>query len=280
MWYNRVDSAGIARLRYVGDNATFNRIERKKGRDNMKILLIRHGEPDYARDSLTPRGWREAEILADRLCASPADAYYVSPLGRARDTARATLTRLNREAAVLPWLQEFRGTILNPMTGDDRIIWDLLPQYWTRCPEFFDRDHWLDNPLIRTGKSDTVYRETVEGLDALLASYGYERDGMIYRTAQNRRETIALFCHFGISCMILSHLLGVSPMILLHGFIMPPTSITTLVTEERVKGEVWFRCTGMGDASLLINAGEIVSRSGQFGETFEEGYSKVPLIQM
>lgn len=246
----------------------------------MKILLIRHGEPDYVHDTLTPRGWREAELLADRLCASPADAWYVSPLGRARDTARATLERLGREATVLSWLQEFRGTLLDPRTGDPSIIWDLLPQYWTRCPEFFDRDGWLQNPLIRTGDSGEIYRETTEGLDALLAAYGYRRDGMLYRTEANRRDTIALFCHFGIACMMLSHLLGISPMALLHGFIMPPTSITTLVTEERVKGEVWFRCTGFGDVSHLCAAGETPSLSGQFGEMYEDGYARRPHIQM
>ena len=246
----------------------------------MKILLIRHGEPDYAADSLTPRGWREAELLADRLCRLSVDDWYVSPLGRARDTAKATLARLGREATTLDWLQEFRGTLRNPRTGETGIIWDLMPQYWTLCPELRDRDHWLDNPLIQTGNSAEVYRETTQGLDALLASYGYRRQGMLYRTDQNRRDTIALFCHFGISCMMLSHLLGISPMLLLHGFIMPPTSITTLVTEERVRGEVWFRCTGFGDVSHLVNAGQTVSRSGQFGELYEDGYAIRPLIHM
>ena len=59
----------------------------------MKILIIRHGEPDYERDSLTEKGWREASLLADRLCETKIDAFFVSPLGRARDTARETLTR-------------------------------------------------------------------------------------------------------------------------------------------------------------------------------------------
>ena len=31
----------------------------------MKITLVRHGEPNYAIDSLTPKGFREAELLAD-----------------------------------------------------------------------------------------------------------------------------------------------------------------------------------------------------------------------
>ena len=33
----------------------------------MRIVFIRHGEPDYSKDSLTPKGWREAELLAKRI---------------------------------------------------------------------------------------------------------------------------------------------------------------------------------------------------------------------
>ena len=33
----------------------------------MKLLLIRHGEPDYTIDSLTEKGWKEAELLAERI---------------------------------------------------------------------------------------------------------------------------------------------------------------------------------------------------------------------
>ena len=234
----------------------------------MKILIIRHGEPDYAIDSLTPKGWREAELLADRLCREPADAYYVSPLGRARDTARATLARLGREAEVLPWLEEFRGTFLEPKSGSRTHAWDLIPQYWTRCPELFQPDAWTENALLRTGNAAEIYEETALGLDALLARHGYIRDGMIYRTRENRAETLVLFCHFGISMVMLSHLLGIPPMPLLHGFISAPTSVTTLVTEERLPGEVWFRCAGLGDTSHLYVANEPVSQYGRFHEIF------------
>ena len=34
----------------------------------MRIMIVRHGEPDYDRDSLTEKGWREAEYLSERLC--------------------------------------------------------------------------------------------------------------------------------------------------------------------------------------------------------------------
>ena len=33
----------------------------------MRFLIIRHGDPDYEKDSLTEKGWREAALLADRL---------------------------------------------------------------------------------------------------------------------------------------------------------------------------------------------------------------------
>ena len=33
----------------------------------MKLFIIRHGDPNYALDTLTERGWREAELLRDRL---------------------------------------------------------------------------------------------------------------------------------------------------------------------------------------------------------------------
>ena len=33
----------------------------------MRILIIRHGEPDYAHDCLTEKGWREAQYLAGTL---------------------------------------------------------------------------------------------------------------------------------------------------------------------------------------------------------------------
>ena len=32
----------------------------------MRILIVRHGDPDYEKDSLTPKGFREAELLAER----------------------------------------------------------------------------------------------------------------------------------------------------------------------------------------------------------------------
>ena len=71
-----------------------------------------------------------------------------------------------------------------------------------------------------------------------------------------------------VGMAMLSHLVSIPFHLLLHGFIMAPSSITTLVTEERVPGEVWFRCTGLGDTSHLYAAGEPLSHYGRYREHY------------
>ena len=49
----------------------------------MRIIFIRHAEPDYEHNTLTPRGFREAELLSDRVPHWKVDRFYSSPLERA-----------------------------------------------------------------------------------------------------------------------------------------------------------------------------------------------------
>lgn len=93
-----------------------------------------------------------------------------------------------------------------------------------------------------------------EGIDRILEKNGYVREGNLYRAVNPNRDTIVLFCHFGVECVILSHLLGISPVVLWHGCCALPTSVTTLVTEERRKGIACFRMLAFGDISHLYAA--------------------------
>ena len=69
-------------------------------------------------------------------------------------------------------------------------------------------------------------------LDKLLESHGYRRNGSLYQAVEGNNDTIVFFCHFGVECVLLSHLLNISPMLLWHGTMAAPTSVTTVVTEE------------------------------------------------
>ena len=45
----------------------------------MRILFIRHGDPDYINDTLTKKGHREAKLLAERAADLNLGSCYVSP---------------------------------------------------------------------------------------------------------------------------------------------------------------------------------------------------------
>ncbi|MCM1023331.1 MAG: histidine phosphatase family protein [Prevotella sp.] len=235
----------------------------------MKLLIIRHGDPDYSIDSLTPKGWREAEILAERIAPLDVADYYVSPLGRARDTASLTLKKAGREAEVMPWLREFNVEITDPVTGYVRgIPWDMIPGEWTAVPEYYSKDEWYGLPIMRSGSMSEKLAEVWDGLDGILAAHGYVRENNVYRAEKPNEDTLVFFCHFGVQCVMLGHLLGISPMVLWHGLMTAPTAVTTLCTEERREGTAYFRASAIGDISHLYTAGEPPAFAGRFCETF------------
>lgn len=240
----------------------------------MKLLIIRHADPDYEADSLTKQGWREAELLSERICKMDIQKFYVSPLGRAKDTASLTLKKMHREAQECQWLREFSPGIHRPDKEGVSISWDWLPQDWTRVEEFYDRLAWREHEVMREGKVAEEYEWVTASLDGLLAQHGYEREGNYYRVVKGNMDTIVFFCHFGLECVLLSHLLGISPMVLWHGFCAAPSSVTTVVTEERRQGIASWRMGCFGDTSHLWVANEQPSFSARFCECFENAQER------
>lgn len=234
----------------------------------MKILIIRHGDPDYSIDSLTEKGWREAELLAERIAPMDIKAYYVSSLGRAQDTASVTLKKAGRTAETHTWMREYDVLIKDAYTGQPRLAWDLLPADWTAVPEFYDKDKWYEVPVMKEAGMKAGLDNVWNGLDAILEKHGYKREGNYYRVIEPNEDTIAFFCHFGVECVMLAHLLGISPMPLWHGLIAAPTSVTTIATEERREGIASFRVSAFGDISHLYVAGEEPAFAGRFCEVY------------
>ncbi|MDE7262311.1 MAG: histidine phosphatase family protein [Oscillospiraceae bacterium] len=235
----------------------------------MKLLIVRHGDPDYSVDSLTEKGWREAEYLSERLVRLEVKSFYVSPLGRARDTGSLTLRKLGREAEECPWLREFDAPIRRPDVPDRKMIpWDWLPQDWTAEPRFYLPDQWYLPQAMAEADVKSAYDWVASGLDGLLERHGYRREGNCYRPLAANNDTIVLFCHFGVECVMLSHLLNISPMVLWHGTCAAPSSVTTLVTEERREGVALFRMSAFGDVSHLYHHGEAPAFAARFRECY------------
>ena len=272
----------------------------------MRLLFIRHGDPDYANDTLTEQGKIEARLLADVIGDFGIDDIYVSPLGRARDTAAYSLKALGRnfakenavkevseiapstDAVTLDWLREFPAqfdpnisdsankAFANELWRDEengayrkRIVWDMLPSYYGNHPELFDRYGFRSSEIVKCSDTLEKYDSIVESFDKLLSDYGYERDGDIYRVKEGNSKTVAFFCHFGITSVLLSRMWNVSPFVPLQMLAMAPTSVTEVVTEEREKGIACFRTLRIGDISHLTSAGVEPSFSARFCEQFE-----------
>jgi len=236
----------------------------------MRLIFIRHGEPDYANDSLTEKGIREAALLAKRVATwDNITDYYVSPLGRAQLTCKYSMDEIGRTAETLDWLREFHVVMENPSTHERSIPWDFYPDYWRNQPILFDKDKWQDFELYK----DTNLKEELEkvnsGLDTLLSKYGVIRDENVYRIDhENDDTTLVLFCHLGVSYVCLGHLLGISPALLWHTFFTAPTSVTVVDAEEREKGTLNFRVQVMGDTRHLDKGNEPISYYGIFTDLF------------
>lgn len=236
----------------------------------MKLVFIRHGDPDYEHDSLTATGFREAELLVPRVEQIKGDYFFVSPLGRAQATAKPSMEHLGVKPETLEWLEEFRGRCVKPNEGIRGICWDWLPVDWTTQPVFYDKDHWTEAGAFQGENVEAEFRHVSTCLDALLKEHGYERTGNMYRVLRPNHDTLVFFCHFGLISAVTAHLLGMSPMIPWHTFAAAPASVTTFISEERAEGQALFRMTGFGDVSHIYAAGEEPSFSARFCECYTD----------
>ena len=239
----------------------------------MKLLLIRHGDPDYAIDGLTETGRREAALLAERIAPMEISEYYVSTMGRALETARPSLEKAGREALACDWLREFDIRVRRPDCGGELsyVPWDWLPQDWLKDPVLLDRERWHEHPVFAEMDVKSAYDRVIAEFERVLAKHGYVRDGLCYRAERPNSETLAFFCHFGLSCVLMSRLLNVSPMVLWQGLVMAPSSVTTIYTEERRPGIACFRAAAVGDISHLYIRGQAPSFAARFCEVYGNG---------
>ncbi|MBO4898237.1 MAG: histidine phosphatase family protein [Clostridia bacterium] len=236
----------------------------------MKLIFIRHGDPDYVNDTITERGKIEVEALTERVLKWDVDEIFLSPLGRAQDTAKPYLEKSGRHAETLPWLREFNGHAIRPHTGKQALPWDFMPDFWTNVPELYDKDFWYKAPVMQTGDVEEQAEWVYEEFDKLLAQRGYIRDGRVYKTEKGNNKTLVFFCHLGVQLLILSHLFGISAPCLWQNFFVAPTSVTVVETQEREEGRACFRCQKLGDTAHLEAAGIKPSRSGFFEEVYGE----------
>ena len=235
----------------------------------MRIIIIRHGEPDNPNQTLTKKGFEEVSALSDFYRNLKFKDAYSSPLMRAKLTAEGFLKYHNKTATILPWLEEFPCKILPPYRTQPIITWDYLPSYFVEQESFYDNEKYLDHPLFKEANVKEKYQEVTKSFDELLKRYGYERDKKLYKVKKSNKDTIIFFCHFGIMSILMSHIMNIPYILIAQHFICPPSGVTILTSEEREEGIAQFRCSQYGDISHLNAKNLTPSFHGRFCETFD-----------
>jgi probable phosphoglycerate mutase len=222
----------------------------------MRLYIIRHADPDYPNNTLTPAGHLEAAALARRLAGHGLDAIFASPLPRAGITARYTADLLKLPVITLDWLIEVAGWDTEPDLVDGGFIpaWDIPGESLRANPAYHAWDTWnATEPLDRP-----IYHETVSTFqaasDTFLAGYGYAREGARYRVTGANTLQIACFCHNGTALLWLSLLLHIPPPLVWAAFWHAPSAVSTILFEQRSADFAAPRALSVGDTSHLYEA--------------------------
>lgn len=211
----------------------------------MKLILVRHGDPDYANDTLTDLGFAQVARLGEAFRGVTVDDLYVSPMGRAQRTCEPIAAALGREPEVLPWLHELNGNYEGHLWAWDQPGADILADS-AAC----DRYEWRER--VPYGPHMARVAETFySSFEKFMAARGYHLEGDRYRLdGADTDRTVVFVCHAGIIQTLLSHLLHVPLPVCYHQTAILPSSRTTLALQSRDSWGV-FRLFGLNDLSHL-----------------------------
>ena len=174
----------------------------------MLFFYIRHGDPIYNPDSLTPLGERQAEAVSKRLALYGIDKIYSSTSNRAYQTAKPTADILKLEIEQLDFARE--GLAWQEMTAidaDEKRRWffqNSITRKLFVSKEIRDLGYnWYTHPAFNDTKAKEGIERVTAASDEFFKSLGYEHivGSGTYKVLKDNDERVAFFAHqgFGMS---------------------------------------------------------------------------------
>lgn len=223
----------------------------------MLLYIVRHGDPIYNPDTLTPKGKLQAAAMGKRLSVHGVDKIFSSPNGRAQETAQPTCDLMGLKAEIEPWTSEdltWRDFSREDENG--RRIWSfMIPRHKMISDPVALTDHWYDAQTFQGTNAKAGYERVQAESDAFLAKLGYVREGKLYRIEKPSDERVAVFCHQGFGVTWLSHLLGVHPVEFWGSFDISHSCLTILNFENYPDGVTSPRCLCLSDMGHIFREG-------------------------
>lgn len=205
----------------------------------MLFFYVRHGDPIYSPDELTPLGRRQAEAVSKRLAMHGIDRIYASTSNRAMQTAQPTCEILKKEMTLLDFANESHAWQELAVEYEGRRSWlfqnkRFLELFTTK--EIRDLgDKWYEHPEFAKYDLKKGLDRVSDESDKFFAELGYEHDRLTgkYKITRPNNERVALFAHQGFGIAFLSAVLDIPyPMIGKH-FDMCHTGVTVIEFADR-----------------------------------------------
>jgi len=209
----------------------------------MLLFYVRHGDPIYQPDSLTPLGRRQAEAVARRLALYGVDRIFSSTSDRAVQTAQPTCEILKKELTQLDFAHEKHVfDELSVIREDGLRTWAFMCK---RTRAIFSSaevramgEKWTEHPMLAEYHFEKGIQRVRRETDVFLASLGYERvpGAGAYRVVRSNDERVALFAHQGFGLAFLSCVLEIPYPVMSMHFDMSHTGMTAIHFREEDDG--------------------------------------------
>ena len=227
----------------------------------MLLYYIRHGDPIYEPDGLTPLGKEQAKAVAKRLALHGIDRVYASSSNRAVQTAQPLCDLIKKDMIRMDWCTEARaGKALGATHDDGSFGWAVTSKQFKPILNSNEvrslGDRWYEHPgLIHTGMKEGILG-IYQDLDDWIESLGYRRDeeNRCYVPVAPTEERIALFAHWGMGGAIMSRLLDIPYPQFATRFTMGHSTVTVIEFKVR-EGIVIPHVLSYGNDSHLYREG-------------------------
>ena len=224
----------------------------------MLLYIVRHGDPIYETDTLTEKGFIQAEAVAKRMERSKIDRVFSSPMGRARLTAEPTCRILGLECNIEEWTHEIT----------DEYLFTPFPDGIPKSINSVQNTYYRENGRLEISYEDTYtcpgieqanIKDSVEAIEkhgyVFLEKLGYKYENGIFKILRENEERIALFCHAAMTRAWMSVLFHIPLHIVSASFSPTHTGVTVLEFKNNQNGVTAPKCLCFSDMSHLYAEG-------------------------
>ena len=211
----------------------------------MIFYYVRHGDPIYNPDQLTPLGHRQAESISRFMAQCKIDKIFSSTSMRAIQTATPTSEVLKKEITQLDFTNEKHAwERFSVECADGKRRWiEQSDQFRSILvsPEVFALgDRWYEHPAFdgsNFGEHIDFYNRQIDEFFATLG-YRHDRERRLFEALEPNDDNVALFAHGGFGGIFLSSILDIPYPQFVSRFSICHTGVTVINFSDKTDGVI------------------------------------------